>query len=346
MPVLLAAGREKMVRDFDKKLKLTAMALRCRTAKELYQKFHGHGTGISFELQSFYKWMQGKSTPRASQVYVSWAQLLELDASAAFLGSCSIAQFGDMIVAGDRLDRASVDNFLQQLAGPRANLNSGDEGTVSLGWQGAMKGSYLCYSLALTFRDHHQVIRGLLKLDLGAHPDSAMHAHYVEATRRVALWHFGAATRRRRLIGIDVSDRDNRNDLYFNLYSPDTPPNFLFGHKAGASYEEAVPHPNISRVLAIRLPAADAKGTAVDQAPHFGPLEGSIVEDLILAGLDIAPSQALERTLMDTLSGARMNSVDRLSIQDGKRLNEILGGRCTKGRRRNNVATVTERKVE
>ncbi|TQV79255.1 hypothetical protein [Denitrobaculum tricleocarpae] len=335
-----------MVRDFDKKLKLTGIALRCRTAKELYQKLRAHGTGLSFELQSFYKWMQGKSTPRASQVYVSWAQLLELDASPAFLGACSLEQFADLIVTGHRLDRASVDSFLQQWAEPGANPNAGEEGTVSLGWQETMKGTYLCYSHALTFQDRHPVIRGVLQLDLGAQLHSAMRAHYIESIHRVPLRYFGAVTRRNRLIGIDVSERDQRSDLYFNLYSPDTPANFMFGHKAGASLEEDMPHPSISRVLMIRLPAAGAKGTAVKAAPLSSPLEGSIVEDLILAGLDIAPSQALERTLMDTLSGARMNSVDRLSIQDSKRLNKILGGRCTKGRPRNNVATVTERKVE
>lgn len=334
-----------MVRDFDLKLKLTAVALRCTTAKELYRKFQSHGTGIKFELQSFYKWVQGKSTPRASQVYLSWAQLLGLHATPAFLSACSIEQLAALIVADRRLDQAAVDSFLQQHARPRTEPNPGQGSSEHPEWQTALMGNYLCYSNALSLQDRQQVMRSSLNLDLALHSDDAMHARYVEVSQAAVLKHVGTATSRNHLIGLDVSDRQNGSDLYFNLYSAGKPANFLFGHKAGASIGNAMPQPRISRVLVIRLPRSSKVAFRAVGMEFCGPLKRSITEDLISAGLNIAPSGELEQILMDLLTGTELNGFDQLSAEGSHHLNRVLDAGSVDSRQENALPNASVNRV-
>ena len=88
-----------MVRDFGAKLRITAAALGCASQKDLCARFHEVNPGTTFELDRSYKWMQGRALPRSVRLYEDWAALLGTGRPLAWLQSCTVEEFLELVCA-------------------------------------------------------------------------------------------------------------------------------------------------------------------------------------------------------------------------------------------------------
>lgn len=86
-----------MVRDFGAKLRITAAALGCASQKDLCARFRELNPRTIFELDRSYKWMQGSSLPRSARLYEDWAALLGTARPVAWLQSCTVGEFLELL---------------------------------------------------------------------------------------------------------------------------------------------------------------------------------------------------------------------------------------------------------
>ncbi len=96
-----ASGRRSrgaaMIRDFGAKLRITAAALGCASQKDLCARFREANPGTIFELDRSYKWMQGRALPRSVGLYEDWAALLGTGRPLAWLQSCTVDEFLELL---------------------------------------------------------------------------------------------------------------------------------------------------------------------------------------------------------------------------------------------------------
>src|SRR4030095_10089810 len=64
---------DRLAREIDRKLRLTAAFLGAATRKDLARAFHRVNAATPFDVERAHKWLQGRATPREPQVYEDWA---------------------------------------------------------------------------------------------------------------------------------------------------------------------------------------------------------------------------------------------------------------------------------
>ena len=148
-----------MVRDFSAKLRLTAAALGCGTRKELAAAFRGVNAATAFEVERADKWLQGKASPRAAQVYRDWAQLLDLDRPLAWLAACSAEELLELLAARSGLRREMLAERAERFA-RRAPSQPSRPASHPL----YLDGSYVCYSHAWSPYFAGRRLRGALTI--------------------------------------------------------------------------------------------------------------------------------------------------------------------------------------
>lgn len=79
------------------KLHLTQLALGCPTLKELAARFSRANPHTAFTVQSAYKWLSGRATPRSSSVYADWSRVLDGRLTAPFVAASSFDEFEEAL---------------------------------------------------------------------------------------------------------------------------------------------------------------------------------------------------------------------------------------------------------
>ena len=97
-----------MVRDFGAKLRITAAVLGCASQKDLCARFREVNPGTTFELDRSYKWMQGRALPRSARLYEDWAALLGTGRPVAWLQSCTVDEFLELVCDRHEVSREAL----------------------------------------------------------------------------------------------------------------------------------------------------------------------------------------------------------------------------------------------
>lgn len=150
-----------MVREFNRKLRLTGAVLGCATCKELAAEFRRINPRTTFEVERAYKWLQGRALPRQQQVYLDWRALLNIDCQLAWLVKCDTEELLEVLCRSRNLPRDEIRRRSDAFA-------AGSSLTVnrrSVGGDHHMCGLYIGYSSAWSPYYSDRLIRGKLAIE-------------------------------------------------------------------------------------------------------------------------------------------------------------------------------------
>jgi hypothetical protein len=310
-----------MVREFDLKLKVTLLALGFTTQKELHRHFLEIAPTLGLEQDNLYKWMQGRSTPRSSQVYEHWAAMLRLDAPLSQLKNCSIDEFVEALSGPYDLDPAVVATVIGRPVRPSA-ASQGAANDPAEAWRNHLPGTFACYSHAFSPIFRGKIMRGALTI-AAPDPAAALEVSYIETTPFTQLTHRGALSWNNRLIGLELRDQQKGSHLHMTLHCPSAPASTLTGLMVGPSFHDATPQPTVTRVLAIRVPTFDLAALGGPDCV-FDPRDHSIAAELVLMGLGVVDPKALNRLFADFFAGGERSGFDQISVDESARVNFAL----------------------
>ena len=149
-----------MVRDFGAKLRITAAALGCASQKDLCARFHGVNPGTIFELDRSYKWMQGRALPRSVRLYEDWAALLGTGRPVAWLQSCTVDEFLELLCGHFAVSREALVARAGPGAAPGPEAAEPEPRDALPGHH--LAGVYACYSHAWSPYFEGKIIRSTL----------------------------------------------------------------------------------------------------------------------------------------------------------------------------------------
>ena len=271
-----------MIQDIDRKLRLTAAVLGLGR-KDLAAAFRRVNPRTSFDVARADKWMQGRAKPREAQLYEDWAKVLGLDRPGQWIGESELAAFIDEVGARHGRDSGELRSLLDPSAGRTMRE-----------WLGlSLAGTYVCYSHAWWPYFHGRLIRGELSIAPGR-PEQAP-VHYTENAPPGPLHLEGTIVMDKREVRIEVSDPTAPScRLHFFLFPASPPVSVLGGLMTGLSLIGPDAQPSVTRIVLIRLPAANARLHTED---CYMPAGFSVARDLAGLGLRIDDPAAVDRSL-------------------------------------------------
>lgn len=297
------------MREFDRKLRLTAALVGATTAKDLARAFHRVNPSTSFDVGRAAKWLQGRAHPREQALYDDWASILGLDQPLAWLLESELDVFTTALssrhgVPADVLaGRAAAFGGRGQAVHPVAGTPAGPA---------YLCGSYVCYRHAFSPYYQGRVLRASLSIEAGRSRD--LTARYQESLPTGPVRTVGTAAAAGGSLFIDVVSPSTRNERVFvSLFMPQPPASCLAGIYCSTTLISPHAQPAASRILAIRVPIGRA---AVDDRNRYLEAGESIAGDLAACGMQIADLNALERMLNRFLRGSPGGGVDQIATAD------------------------------
>lgn len=297
------------MRDFNRKLRLTAALLGASTCKDLARAFHRVNPSTSFEIGRAAKWLQGRAHPREPELYQDWATILGVEEPLAWLLECEADAFTTMLskrhgVAADVLEkRAAAFGRRGQIERPAAESSA-----VST----YLCGSYICYRHAFSPYYRGRILRSSLNVDLARGRELV--ACYEEALPIGPIRAVGGVSAAGRALYIDVVTATGRNERAFvSLFMPQPPASCLAGIYCGTTMIGPHAQPAASRILAIRVPAGSGVADGRDCYLEEGQ---SIARDLIGRGMRIDGPDELDRVLHRFLRESRGGGIDQIDAAD------------------------------
>ena len=251
-----AVGEAAMVRDFGAKLRITAAALGCASQKDLCAPFREANPGTIFELDRSYKWMQGRALPRSVGLYEDWAALLGTSSSIAYLQSCTVDEFLDLVCDRHKVSRDSLAARAGIMVGTAAHEAPADRShEAGIGWPRYRHRSAplsSCTSVPWSSCLQGKIIRGGLVIAATAAGATELQATTIysgpTSLGRVQL---SGPVRVNRAIFIDLIDAGEEFRVSMCLFVPGALANVLAGVASGASWFDADPQPAASRLVLI-----------------------------------------------------------------------------------------------
>ncbi|MGH8428838.1 MAG: hypothetical protein ACREUF_00385, partial [Solimonas sp.] len=282
---------------FATKLRMAAAALGCSSRKEFCARFRKANPATQCDLDRLNKWMQGRSLPRASSVYVDFATVIGVPKPGRWIADCSLEEFAAELAAHTGVDAATlaVPDSLARRGNPRAAGLLGGVATLS--------GAFAAYSPAWSPHFRGRLVRGALRLTPGK--GGALVATYTEALlgRNVHLtaeaWIGG------RSMHFVVREPDGDMPLFISLLVPGPPASVLCGVMSGVAFVSHDSLPSACRIVFIRVqdtPSLDSTNRYLD------PVPGAISADLVELGVHVREADRLD-SVTRKFVGARPNQV-------------------------------------
>ena len=240
-----------MVRDFDRKLRLTAAALGCATLKDLAAEFRRVNPRTTFESGRAYKWLQGRALPRQQQVYADWSALLDLGRPAP--GSPTATRTHSSMRSANGTTSRARSCFAGQRRSPAAQAAPGP----ALPWAAtAICAFYVGYSHAWSPYYAGCVIRGTLAITSPLTRGRLL-AKYTETLPTARVHVEGSVTASGRSLYLHLREPGSEVPLFLTLFRPAPPASMLAGFLCGATFVGHDPRPSVTRILLVRMPAPE-----------------------------------------------------------------------------------------
>lgn len=298
-----------MVKDIDRKLRLTIAVLGTVGRKDLAAAFRKVNPSTSFDVERADKWLHGRARPRDMQIYEDWSKVLDLENGGRWVAECDFEVFAAHV--GARHGRDAEE--LQRQMSSRAT----GEGQGLL-----LAGTYVCYSHAWSPYFRGRLVRGALSVTASHRPDRPS-ASYSEILPTGRMQLDGAIGIDKRGLRAEICDTRNWQYVNFSLFPPSPPVSMLGGMMFGTTLIGPDAQPSMSRVVAIRLPAASAR---LQSEEAYLPEGASIALDLATLGLPIDEPAVVDRCLAMFLNGGARGGIDQVSVSDYRALVELFDG--------------------
>lgn len=296
-----------MVRDIDKKLRLTAVLLGTPARKDLAAAFRRVNPNTTFDVTRADKWLQGRARPRELRVYEDWSKVLGLDRPGQWISDCDLEDF--LVEACARHGREPEDVWRQ--------LDSFGSRSVRERPSLSLAGTYVCYSHAWSPYFRGRLVRGELSVADSGRSDRVS-ASYAEILPTGRMQLDGWIAVYERALRVEVCDATRSSQFVsFALFPPSPPVSVLGGLMFGTTLIGPDSQPSVSRAVLIRLPAVS---THLLSEKAYLPADVSISEDLATLGLLVEEHAAVDRCLATFLGGGGRDGIDQVPASDYRAL--------------------------
>lgn len=297
------------VQEFGAKLRITAAVFGCTSQKALDALFRAADPNTAFDLARSYKWIQGRSVPRESKVYIEWARLLDTTYDADWLASCTLETFAETV--GQRHGIAPHD-LLAVIGTELVAMASVDVPNHFL------CGTYAVYVNAQSPHYAGRLIRGSLTIVPDSGSSQGLVATLVEHfvglraafSGPVLTVPYGLAAHLHSETGTFAS-------AFVGFFHPTPPASLLVGIIASF----AAPHPGVqppyaARLLAVRVPPGAVE--MIETSNRYMEFDDDLASDLGALGLPVDAVPELSPRMTAWLAGTdwRWAGSDRLSPSD------------------------------
>ncbi|MGH6920683.1 MAG: hypothetical protein ACREJ0_23610, partial [Geminicoccaceae bacterium] len=270
--------------------------------------------GTIFELDRSYKWMQGRALPRSVGLYDDWATLLGTGRPLAWLQSCTVDDFLELLCGHFAVSREALVARAWLEAAPRPGAAEPAPQDAPPGRH--LAGAYACYSHAWSPYFEGRIIRSTLAIEAaGASP--ALRATYAEKVALGRIEVRGQVTVAGRAVHVDLA-HPVQFGLAMSLFLPGTLASVLAGVMSGTSWVDADPQPAATRILMIRVPGGTA--AALEASNRYLKPAETLSGDLVALGLRVAEPAELDGLLEEFLSAYRPSGYIKVGVEEYSRL--------------------------
>jgi hypothetical protein len=283
---------DRLPREIDRKLRLTAALLGVATRKDLAKAFQRVNPATPFDVDRAHKWLQGRARPREQQLYDDWAKLLDLGRPGQWIAECDSEALLEAICARHERDQEALRHQVDGSAMPASQ--HADRGLP-------LAGTYACYHNSVSPYYRGRLIRGELTIAAGPTPQRPS-ATYEETMATGGRFRLDGGVTLRRALHVDVSETAGEARITFLLFPPAPLISVLAGIMCCAPFIGPEGPPSVTRIAIVRLPTASPR---LRDAPAPLAPQASVAEDLTALGLPIA-----EPTLVDERAAAFLGSGD------------------------------------
>lgn len=293
-----------MVREFERKLRLTAAMIGANTRKDLARAFHRVNRATTFDIDRAAKWLQGRAHPRDLSLYEDWAAILQLDRPLAWLLECELPVFLSELSQRHGIDPLLLARRADRFGRPRPAR----EGTLP------PAGAFLCGSFACYRHAFSPYFRGrLIRSSLIVSPASRgrLQARYSELLPTGPDHAVGPVSADGRSLFIDLASPTVVGDRAFlSLFKPQPPASCLAGLYCSATLISPNSEPSCSRLLAVRTSHLDA--AELENGNRYMEPGESIAADLARHGVGNGIDHQLDAALAGFLSAPRVAAVEQV----------------------------------
>lgn len=276
--------------EFAAKLRLTAIALRCNSRKELCARFRAVNPATHCDVDRMHKWMQGRALPRSAQVLDDLAKVLGSARSGAWLARCSLEAFTQEVSAATGLAEEELRGELHEPAAP-----------APVGIAGGLRslaGRFACYSPAWSPHYRGQLVRGSLAIAPGNGGQAVVTYGEALAGRQVRTT--GPLVNSGRVVHALMHEPDGNLPLFLVLHVPGSPASVMTGILAGVAFLSHDPLPAGCCFVAVRVDD-DMRLEPTNRYLEFtGP---AIAADLAALGLPAALAAQAGPAIAEILAG-------------------------------------------
>jgi hypothetical protein len=264
--------------DLPAKLRLTTAALGCASEEDLCDRFRAINAATECRAGRVRSWLHGRGRPRTSRLYADWAAALGTDRPGSWIAECTLDAFRDEVCSlhGAHLAARDVLAPAADRAGSHANLC----------------GTYACYSHAWSPDHRGQIIRGALRILMGAGPE--LRAIYSETLLGDSMRMAGAVEVTSGTVHMLLREPGSLLPVFLALSLPPPPAALLCGIMAGPCFVVDHSLPTGTRILAIRVPDSPH----LEASNRYLPKDGAdFAGDLADLGLPIQLAPGLDQKI-------------------------------------------------
>jgi hypothetical protein len=317
-----SAVEPAMIRDFGAKLRITAAALGCASQKDLCARFREANPGTTFELDRSYKWMQGRALPRSVRLYEDWAALLGTGRPLAWLQSCTVEEFLDLLCGHFAVSPDALVAQAGIVVGARSRpiaLNP-----IDLSPARHLVGAYACYCHSWSPYSQGRIARASLVIEARAGGVPELEAIFSQ--QAAAFGHFqlrGPVVVVNRSAYLHVMDATACFRRSIWLFLPGPVARVLAGVMSGTTFVEVDSQPAATRIVMIRVPAAGA--AMLEQSNRYLDAPApAFSSDLMALGVPVAAPAELDALLEGFLAADRPSSYIKIAAAEYTRLGQEM----------------------
>lgn len=272
-------------RDFDAKLRLTAIALGCNSRKALVARFHAVNSQTHCTLDRLHKWLQGRAFPRADSLVDDWAAVVKSDRPGVWLAGCSLPEFAAEI---SKQLGIGLDELMRMPAfAGRGTRGAAPAAAAMPRMSGLLYlcGDYACYSAAWSPYARGKLIRGSLKIEPGQR--GTLSIGYSESLLGNPVWLAAEQVAVGRMLQIMLREPGGELPTFLSLFRPRPPASVMCGVMSGVTLVAPEPEPSACRIMVLRVPS----GARLTEGNRYMEASASVIMADI-AALGILPGDA------------------------------------------------------
>jgi hypothetical protein len=314
---------ERETRDVAAKLRITAALLGCAGQRELCAAFRRVNPRTEFDLWRSYKWIQGRSLPRSSQVYEDWIAVCGLDRPGGWLAACTLEEFVAAACARHDVERAAL---LRRagLDGGRDRKDARHVGAppIAVGAEeDYLCGAYACYSHAQSPYYRGRLVRGAMVVERAPRRVEGLVATYSQALFGRRAFATGPAVLSGLALALMLATRSpGAMPIVIHVLVPAPPASLLVGLMGSFTMvDPGGQPPYATRIAMLRTPMTVAALETSNRYLEEPDMTEGLARDLPALGLRAADPEGLAAALARYLiaedgAGASPGSI-RISME-------------------------------